>query len=74
MANPRPVNKRCEYCIYFENDRGKESGACRRYPQVMVKMPENWCGEFSDGKPEGESRVEIQIPRFALFPTGGAHE
>lgn len=35
----------CQTCLYFKNSQ--IMGSCRRYPQMLNKHQNDWCGEFS---------------------------
>jgi hypothetical protein len=34
----------CENCKFYSDSQ------CKRYPQWVDRMPEDWCGEFRPGK------------------------
>ena len=45
----------CDNCKYFERwpeddkdiDQLFHNGECHRYPQIILKTKEDWCGEFA---------------------------
>jgi hypothetical protein len=61
MARPKivapqmaQIAKRCGSCVYGKKPETPESGAtvarahidCRRYPNIVQKHADEWCGEF----------------------------
>lgn len=40
-----PAKGNCSGCVYYDGGMGQ----CKRYPQWVERMPEDWCGEFRAG-------------------------
>jgi len=38
----------CNFCRFFSGQ--EPMGACRRYPELRNKSPNDWCGEFMHSK------------------------
>jgi len=38
----------CSFCRFFSGQ--EPMGACRRYPELRNKSPNDWCGEFMHSK------------------------
>ena len=40
------MEQKCKNCQYYKADLGE----CWRYPPRQIKKPDQWCGEFDNGK------------------------
>jgi hypothetical protein len=38
----------CSFCRFFSGQ--EPMGACRRFPELRNKSPNDWCGEFMHSK------------------------
>lgn len=50
-----PWMSTCKHCIYFtpDIDKSSDDGQCRRYPSVIWKNIDSYCGEFQFPPEEG---------------------
>lgn len=47
------MTERCETCRYLFEIKGEPCKyACRRFPENVRKLPEEWCGEWRERDPQ----------------------
>ncbi len=51
-ATPEQLTERCADCRFFHRKR-YDDGTCRRYPQPLLKLGSDTCGEFRPCPPTG---------------------
>ena len=42
----------CKICKYFQFNQNDMMGACKLYPTVVNKLPQDWCGQEIPAKYE----------------------
>ena len=46
----------CDNCKFWDHDG--HFGSCKRYPKIVPKHANDWCGEFKDKQPK---TITLQI-------------
>jgi len=66
MLNKKERERACLTCVYWQSDKAKKKGTCRRYaprPGDEAIWPStlynDWCGEYDDGLADMKFRKEI---------------
>ena len=57
---------KCQDCKYFVVPANERMGSCKRFPQAVNKIVNDWCGEFFRKEMIEEPPVEVQFK--SVFP------
>jgi len=57
------MKQKCAECTFFLASSASPSeavGKCRRYPDFVNRMPDDWCGEFKRRHPVGKTYAQFR--------------